>query len=174
MHIGSSSRAPSTSDDAPLLVTSVLTSQNSEAAFADWLSSGLLARFPSLRIALSEGQVGWIPYILERLDSGWDRAAKFDRHLRDRIPERPSSYMAGRVFGCIFDDAAGLRNRDVIGMSQIMFETDYPHADSTFPNSRQVAAKMISEAGLDEQEAWSLVRGNAINCYGLSRFGITS
>jgi predicted TIM-barrel fold metal-dependent hydrolase len=174
MHIGSSSRAPVTSDDAPILVTSVLTSQNSEAAFADWLSSGLLATFPSLRIVLSEGQVGWMPYILERLDSGWDRSAKFDRHMRDRIPERPSSYMAGRVFGCIFDDAVGLRNRDVIGMSQIMFETDYPHADSTFPNSRQVAEKMIAEAGLNDQEARSFVRGNAISCYGLSRFGITS
>jgi predicted TIM-barrel fold metal-dependent hydrolase len=174
MHIGSSSRAPVTSDDAPILVTSVLTSQNSEAAFADWLSSGLLASFPSLRIVLSEGQVGWIPYILERLDSGWDRSAKFDRHMRERIPERPSSYVAGRVFGCIFDDAVGLRNRDAIGMAQIMFETDYPHADSTFPNSRQVAEKLISEAGLNDQEAWSFVRGNAINCYGLSRFGITS
>jgi hypothetical protein len=94
--------------------------------------------------------------------------------MRDRIPERPSSYMAGRVFGCIFDDAVGLLNRDVIGMSQIMFETDYPHADSTFPNSRQVAEKMIAEAGLNDQEARSFVRGNAISCYGLSRFGITS
>ena len=118
--------------------------------------------------------MGWIPYILERLDSGWDRSAKFDRHMRERIPERPSSYVAGRVFGCIFDDAVGLRNRDAIGMAQIMFETDYPHADSTFPNSRQVAEKLISEAGLHDQDAWSFVRGNAINCYGLSRFGITS
>lgn len=174
MHIGSSSRAPATSDDAPLLVTSVLTSQNSEAAFADWLSSGLLAKFPSLRIVLSEGQVGWIPYILERLDSGWDRSAKFDRYMREKLPQRPSSYLPGRVFGCIFDDAVGLRNRDAIGITQIMFETDYPHADSTFPSSRSTAEWLIEDAGLNGQEAWSLVRGNAISCYRLGRIGISA
>jgi len=58
-------------------------------------------------------------------------------------------------------------------MSQIMFETDYPHSDSTFPRSREVAEKTAQEAGLNEQETYQLLRGNAIECFGLERFGIT-
>jgi len=74
----------------------------------------------------------------------------------------------------VFDDIHGLASRDAIGMSQIMFETDYPHAESSFPNSREVAEKLVAAAGLDDYETWQLVRGNAIECYDLGRFGIST
>jgi predicted TIM-barrel fold metal-dependent hydrolase len=77
------------------------------------------------------------------------------------------------VYGCVFDDVVGLKLRDQIGMDQIMFETDYPHGDSTWPNSRDVLEKTVKEAGLDEQETYQLARGNAIACYDLARVGIT-
>ena len=67
-----------------------------------------------------------------------------------------------RIYGCIFDDEIGLANRDVIGMDQICFETDYPHADSTFPHSKATAEKICSEAGLNEEETYKFIRGNAI------------
>jgi predicted TIM-barrel fold metal-dependent hydrolase len=173
MHIGSSSKLPMTSPDAPIAVTIALTAQNAEAAFADWLMSGKLSRFPKLRIAFSEGQAGWIPFVLERLESIWERSINFEKELRERVPEPPSSYIPGRIYSCIFDDLHGLASRDVIGMDQIMFETDYPHNDSTFPHSKEVASKHVAAAGLTEHETWKLMRGNAIECYGLQRFGIT-
>jgi hypothetical protein len=89
------------------------------------------------------------------------------------LPNPPTSYIRGRVYGCIFDDEAGLAMRDRIGMDQICFETDYPHADSTFPNSEAVALEICSKAGLDEAETYKLLRGNAIQAFGLERFGIT-
>jgi len=174
MHIGSSSKMPTTSMDAPLAVTIALTAQNAEGAFADWLMSGKLARFPNLRIAFSEGQAGWIPFVLQRLESIWERSIKFEKALRERVPDPPSSYVRGRIYFCIFDDLHGLRSRDIIGMDQIMFETDYPHNDSTFPHSKEVATKHVAEAGLTVDETWKLVRGNAIACYGLERYGITA
>jgi hypothetical protein len=58
-------------------------------------------------------------------------------------------------------------------MDQICFETDYPHADSTFPRSKQVATEICTKAGLDQDEVYKLVRGNAIHAFGLERFGIT-
>ena len=80
---------------------------------------------------------------------------------------------SGEVAG-IFDDDTGLRNRDVIGMDQICFETDYPHADSTFPHSKKVASDICTQAGLSEEETWKFLRGNAIRCFGLdARYGIT-
>jgi predicted TIM-barrel fold metal-dependent hydrolase len=172
MHIGSSSRMPSTSPDAPFIVSSVLTFQNAMGSLLDWIFSGTLDRFPRLTIAFAEGQVGWMPYVLERADKLW--AERSDNSFGTALPNPPSSYVPGRIYGCIFDDATGLRNRDVIGMDQICFETDYPHADSTFPHSREVLAKISSEAGLSGDELYKFARGNAIRAFGLSRFGITS
>ena len=173
MHIGSSSTVMTTSADAPLACTMTLTNVGSMGALADWLTSGVLARFQDLRIVLAEGQVGWMPFLLERVDNVWERAAKWEPAFAERVPERPSSYM-NRVYGCIMNDVHGLASRDLIGMSQIMFEIDYPHVESEFPHSRETAEKLVANAGLSEHEAWQLVRGNAIDCYGLSRFGITA
>jgi hypothetical protein len=173
MHILSGSKMTITSPDAPLLVPIALTAQNAQASFADWLCSGKLVQFPNLRIAFSEGQAGWMPFLIERLDSAWERSSGFDKSIREMLPEPPSSYIAGRVFTCIFDDLHGLESRDKIGMGQFLFETDYPHNDSTFPHSKEVAAKHVAAAGLSEHETWQLMRGNAIALYGLERFGIT-
>ena len=172
MHIGSSSKLTITSPDAPLSVVLALTAQNSQSAFVDWLLSGILPRHPKLKIALSEGQIGWMPFMLERADSIWERGDVFESDMLSRVPNRPSSYMS-QVFGCIFDDLHGLESRDIIGMDQIMFEVDYPHADSTFPHTLRTAEKLVSNANLNEQEAWQLLRGNAIECYGLQRVGVT-
>ena len=173
MHIGSSSKLPATSPDAPTLVTVALTHENSAHALVDWLLSGALVRHPDLRICLSEGQAGWMPFVLERLDSIWERGTEYEKDIRERVPEPPSSYLAGRVFATIFDDVHGLQSRDKIGMDQVMFEIDYPHADSTFPHSRQTAEKLVSRGGLDQDEAYKFIRGNAIRCYRLDRYGVT-
>ncbi len=59
-------------------------------------------------------------------------------------------------------------------MGQIMFETDYPHGDSSWPDSKAVATQLFVDAGLDDDETYRFLSGNAIECYGLERFGITS
>jgi hypothetical protein len=137
----------------------------------DYIFSGTLERFPELKIAYSEGQVGWMPYVLERADKLW--AERGDNSFGTSLPRPPTSYLPGRVYGCIFDDEIGLRNRDIVGIDQICFETDYPHADSTFPESKQVAIDICTKAGLDDGEIYKLLRGNAISAFGLERFGIT-
>jgi predicted TIM-barrel fold metal-dependent hydrolase len=174
MHIGSSSRQPQTSPGAPIISMVPLTTELSVHCLIDWLLSGILERQKEVKIALSEAQVGWMPFILDRLDSAWRRSKNYDPSIYALLPQPPSHYIANRVFACVFDDAVGLANRDHIGMSQIMFETDYPHADSTFPESKQVAEKMIAESGLSSEEALQFLRANAIACYDLQRFGIQS
>jgi len=173
LHIGSSSTFPVTSFDAPRTVSLALTYQGSSHALADWLTSGVLERFGTLRMALSEGQVGWMPFLLERMHRVWEERPVYGE-LQNRLTRPPSSYLPGRIFGCVFDDVIGLKLRSEIGMEQIMFEVDYPHGDSTWPNSVAVFERNVAEAGLDEQEAYLLARGNAIKCYGLGRYGITA
>jgi predicted TIM-barrel fold metal-dependent hydrolase len=172
MHIGSSSRMPATSPDAPFIVSSTLTFSNAMGSMLDFIFSGTLERFPELVIAYSEGQVGWMPYVIERADKLW--AERGDNSFGTSLPHKPSSYLHHRVYGCVFDDEVGLRNRDLVGMDQICFETDYPHADSTFPHSKKVAADIVTQAGMSEEETWKFLRGNAIRCFGLdARYGIT-
>jgi hypothetical protein len=90
------------------------------------------------------------------------------------LEKPPSAYVADQVYGCIFDDETGLALRERIGMSRICFETDYPHADGTFPHSAKVAADICAASGLDDDDTYALLRGNAIAAFGLERFGITA
>jgi predicted TIM-barrel fold metal-dependent hydrolase len=175
MHIGSSSRMPRTSQDAPFIVSSTLAFQNCMGSVLDFVFSGVLHRFPGLTLAYSEGQVGWMPYLLERADKLWaQRSGNSFGSNGVTLDKPPSAYVRAQVYGCIFDDETGLELRDRVGMSQICFETDFPHADGTFPHSRQVATDICAAAGLDAGETYALLRGNAITAFGLQRFGITA
>jgi predicted TIM-barrel fold metal-dependent hydrolase len=162
MHIGSSSSVPVTSADAPPQVTTVLTFENSGAALADWLFSGQLVKHPTLKIAFSEGQVGWVPYVLERADDVWEQHRGWQG---SRLPEPPSTYYYRQMYTCFFNDRVGMRLLDVVGEDNVTFEVDYPHTDSTWPDSRKVAEDCLR--GLTEEQVWKAVRGNAIRMLSL-------
>ncbi|MEZ5171465.1 MAG: amidohydrolase family protein [Acidimicrobiia bacterium] len=168
MHIGSSSTDPKASPDAPEGVGGTLAFNNSMASLADWLFSGKLIEFPELKLAYSEGQIGWIPYALERADTVWDQHDSW-QHSKERIPEPPSSYYYGRVFGCFTADRVGLFNLETAGVDNICFEVDYPHTDTTWPNSKEYVEKMITDSGLDDEAAYKVLRGNAIRMLDLDR-----
>lgn len=166
LHIGSSSRVVTTSTDAPSAVGTAMLFTNAVASFIDLLLSGVLARFPDLKVAYSEGQIGWMPFVLERLDNIWRKHRGGDwAELDPSVTEPPSSYMPGRVFGCFIDDQFGLASRHVIGVDQITFETDYPHQESLWPRSIDKVAALAGEIPADELER--IVRGNAIELFGL-------
>jgi predicted TIM-barrel fold metal-dependent hydrolase len=169
MHIGSGSRMPSTSDDAPMMVQSTATFTNCMLSMCDWLFSGVFVRFPDLKIAYSEGQIGWIPYVLERADHVWNENRGSTG--AENVPEPPSSYFADHVFGCFFSDQFGLDNLDAIGVDNVMFECDYPHQDSTWPHTRKLAEEMTRD--LDPSIVRKIMRGNAIELYGLEARGLS-
>ena len=159
MHIGSSSRMPAASPDAPPAVQATLSFNNAMASLSDFLFSGVLVRFPRLKLAYSEGQIGWIPYILERADDVW-REHRAWGGVRDIVPEPPSTYYYRQVFGCFFRDRHGLESLHRVGIDNTTFETDYPHTDSTWPETKRVAKEMM--AGLADDVISKIVRGNAI------------
>jgi predicted TIM-barrel fold metal-dependent hydrolase len=164
MHIGSSSKMPSTSVDAPAAVGSSLTHINAELSMTDFLFSGLFERFSNLKVAYSEGQIGWIPYLLHRMDVVWEDNRGWGG-VADKVPNPPSTYFPDHVFGCFFDDPNGLKLIDEIGADNITYESDYPHSDSTWPNTAQLALEQM--AGLSDEQIWKVVRGNAIKLFGL-------
>jgi predicted TIM-barrel fold metal-dependent hydrolase len=159
MHIGSGSKLATTSDDAPGGVVNTLTFLNSCMSLTDWLLSGAFIRFPSLTISYAESQIGWLPYLLERIDQGWSTARSWNE-IYEVIPEPPSSYFSRNVYACFFDDKHGVESLSSIGAGRVLFETDYPHTDSTWPNSQEVAERLLK--GLPADEIEMILRGNAI------------
>ncbi len=168
MHIGSSSKMPSTSADAPAAVGSTLTFANSAYSLVDWLMSGIFTRFPTLQIAYSEGQIGWIPYVLSRADTVWEENRGWGG-VADKVLVPPSEIFRDHVYGCFFDDPHGLRMLDVIGVDRVTYESDYPHSDSTWPRTRDIAEEQMKD--LDRDTIEKLVRGNAITMLGLTPEG---
>ena len=169
MHIGSSSSMPTTSDDAPLATSMSMYAQNAQGSLCDWVFSGSLERFPDITIAYAESQVGWMPFQLERMDAVW----RDGRGDVDHVKTLPSEQVKGRVYGCVFDDLHGLINRDAVGTDHILWETDYPHSDGTFPHSRKIAHELFTAAGMNAEECRMVLRSNAVKAYGLDRFGVT-
>jgi predicted TIM-barrel fold metal-dependent hydrolase len=159
MHIGSGSKMPSTSPDAPAAVGSTLTFANCCFSMVDWLMSGLFTEFTDLKIAYSEGQIGWIPYILERADNVWHENRGWGG-IGDKVLEPPSELFKRHVYGCFFDDPHGLRSIEEIGVDNVTYESDYPHSDSTWPHTAKIAAEQTAD--LPEDVVYKVLRGNAI------------
>lgn len=176
IHFGSSSMVPNTSDDAPIYVSALLSPINLIYATADWLFSGQLERYPNLKICLSEGGIGWIPYILERADYVIEHmpwARRFDAYdytgtqTGDRGPgATPAQLFRDHIFGCFIDDETGIRNLDAIGIDNVMIETDYPHGDGTFPNSQANARRLLSR--LEPVARYKIMQGNARRVFNLT------
>ncbi len=143
MHIGSGSKFMNTSDDAPMGVYVALQGTNSMMAFADWLFSGIFERFPTLRIMLSEGGIGWVPYMLETAD----RSFRYfdDADYPTGTTRLPSETFAEHVYVCFVEDDLGLRWLDELPIDNVMWESDYPHSGSHFPNSRTILATSLAD-----------------------------
>ncbi len=164
MHIGSGSKMPSTSPDAPAAVGSTLTFANCCFSMVDWLMSGLFNTYPDLKIAYSEGQIGWIPYILERADTVWMENRGWGG-VADKVLQPPSELFREHIYGCFFDDPHGVRSIEEIGVDNVTYETDYPHSDSTWPHSLKIAEEQM--IGLSDEVVYKVLRGNAIEMLSL-------
>jgi predicted TIM-barrel fold metal-dependent hydrolase len=137
---------------------------NSAFAMTQMLTSRMFHKFPRLRFALSEGGIGWMPYLLERIDYVWDRHRWYNDINRE-IP--PSELFKDHIFGCFIYDDAGIEARHRIGVDQIMFESDYPHSDSNWPHTRKMLAASLAD--VPDDEARKIVELNARRVYNWPR-----
>ncbi len=163
MHIGSSSKMMPMPPGAPDVVATTLQFSNSYASMADFIFSGVLDRFPGLKLAYSEGQAGWIPYAMERMDHAYLHHTW--GHGEQPMAELPSTYIRRNMFGCIFADRHAIEQSAKIGVDNLMFEVDFPHADGPFPHTLDHLATQFT--GIDADTTYRIVRGNAIRLYSL-------
>jgi predicted TIM-barrel fold metal-dependent hydrolase len=158
LHIGSSSQMVVTSVEAPIDVMITLQPMNMVQAAADLLWSRVLRAYPSLKIAMSEGGIGWIPYFLERADYVYQHHKAWTG--QDFGDQLPSQLFRERITTCFIDDAVGLENRHHVGIDKITWECDYPHSDSTWPHSPERLAKSLS--GIPDDEVAKITHLNAM------------
>jgi predicted TIM-barrel fold metal-dependent hydrolase len=174
MHVGSSSQVPKIAPDAPFMANLAWGATRTSGAMLSWLFSGMFQKFPNLKIALSEGEIGWIPYFLERAEQVLDKqrhwvkkGAQFGDHGvggqvdLDTLDVRAT--FRDHIFGCFIDDTHGIASIGEIGEDNIMCETDYPHSDSTWPDCIGVARHQIAHLAPEVQ--YKLLRGNAERLY---------
>jgi predicted TIM-barrel fold metal-dependent hydrolase len=164
MHIGSGTKVPQTSPDAPVAVQGVMLFGNTVGSMCDFIFSGVLHRFPDLKLLYAESQIGWIPFLLERADDLWLTHRAWAESQR-YCPEPPSTYYRRQITSCFFKDRLGVELLERVGVDNIAFETDYPHQDGTWPRSREAAAEQFGD--LDERVIRQIARGNAIRLLGL-------
>ena len=126
-------------------------------------AAGVLQRHPNLKFVLAECGIGWLAWFLTLLD---ELNAKRHMWQTPRLELQPSEFFKRQGYATFGDDALGLRNRDVTGVECLLWGTDYPHDEGTFPHSREVIARTFK--GIPEGEARKMVCDNAARLYGFA------
>jgi predicted TIM-barrel fold metal-dependent hydrolase len=155
IHIGTSGVVPMPSPDANFTIGIALSPMASQSTCTDLIMSEIPRRFPNIKFAMSEGGIGWVPFALERADRSWERH-RFWAELGD-VP--PSEAFARNIWVCFIDERMGLEARHHIGIDKIMWECDYPHADTPWPNSQRDVGQAVK--GIPDDEVALLTHGNA-------------
>jgi AcrR family transcriptional regulator/predicted TIM-barrel fold metal-dependent hydrolase len=137
LHTGASAWAPLPSPDPPFELFPTLFPVNAIVAAAEWLWSGIPLRFPELRIALSEGGMGWVPMLIDRVDYVVEHSASGTESVSWRSELKPSEVLRRNFWFCSIDDPSVVPIIDRIGVEHVLVESDYPHADSTWPDTQQ-------------------------------------
>ncbi|KWX67096.1 amidohydrolase family protein [Mycobacterium sp. NAZ190054] len=146
----------------------IMGAQMTAMTFNDLLSNGVFARFPTLKVALSEGGIGWIPFYMDRADR------HVEQHVWTDVPGAsemlPSEVLQKNTLGCFITDRSSLRIRDRIGVDSIAWECDYPHSDSTWPLSPEMLWDELKEAECTDEEIHKITWQNSCRFF---RFDLT-
>jgi predicted TIM-barrel fold metal-dependent hydrolase len=132
-------------------------------SMCDMIFSGVFERHPRLTLAIVEFELSWAPHLLTTMDYTY-RERHEEAIYRFKGDVRPSDFFHRNVVLSFQEDAVGIRLRDVIGVDNIMWGSDYPHSESTFPRSRKILAEIL--AGVPEHEQAKIVGATTARVYG--------
>jgi predicted TIM-barrel fold metal-dependent hydrolase len=138
LHNGSSQWTAARSPNAPLELYTSLFPVNALVTAADWLWARIPTRFPDIKIAFSEGGISWVPMLIDRIDYVLDHSA-VGSHGWDDPNVSPTDALRRNFCFCTIDISSTIALRDHIGIDHICIESDYPHADSTWPDTQASA-----------------------------------
>ena len=160
MHLGG--RIPRFGEKQHFLPDLVMSKVAMAEPVAIMIYNGIFQRFPKLRLVIVESGVGWLAWMAEYMDRTWERQRFWtDSTLRDK----PSVYMDQNVYGSFIHDRIGILNRHLPGARNIMWSSDYPHSETSFPHSRAVIERDFE--GVPEQDVRAIVCETARRVYGV-------
>jgi hypothetical protein len=154
--------------EAPIDVMISLQPINMVQAAADLVWSPILRKYKDLRFALSEGGIGWIPYALERIDYVYEHHRKWTG--QDFGDQLPSQVFKDRVITCFIDDTFGVQNRQYMNVDNITWECDYPHSDSTWPQSPEALMKALDD--VPDEDIDKMTHLNAMKHFQFDPFSV--
>jgi predicted TIM-barrel fold metal-dependent hydrolase len=160
LHLGSSSTRPSVSSDTPVTVTGLLWPAQTMGAAADWVFSKAAVRFPEIKFVLSEGGIGWVAMLRERMERGQrvrGAAMDWDADLT------PAEILMRNFWFCAIDEPRSMDQRHHIGVDRIMLEVDYPHSDTSWPHTQAAVGEMMQ--GLPAGDIARITHQNAAGVY---------
>jgi predicted TIM-barrel fold metal-dependent hydrolase len=137
-----------------------------EKSFSILILSGVLERFPRLKIVSAENNCGWLPYYLQRMDRGFARFGPSGTVTPwpTKLTLKPSEYFRRQMYCTFIDDSFGVASRHWIGVDNVMWSSDYPHTASTWPHSRDIIERDFKD--VSEVEKRKIVRENVAQLYG--------
>jgi predicted TIM-barrel fold metal-dependent hydrolase len=145
---------------------STVTPHEIEKSFSILILSGVLERFPRLKIVSAENNCGWLPYYLQRMDRGFARFGPSGTVTPwpTKLTLKPSEYFRRQMYCTFIDDSFGVASRHWIGVDNVMWSSDYPHTASTWPHSRDIIERDFKD--VSEVEKRKIVRENVAQLYG--------
>lgn len=152
IHIGTGGGVPVPSDQTTYLAYNSMLAFDTMRFTADLLFSPVVAKFPTIKFALSEGGIGWIPFLLERFEDVYSRQRAW---TGDDLGSglSPTDVFRRNFVSCFIRDRVGIEMRDRIGVETICWEMDYPHSDSSWPDAPEQLAAQLAGCTRDEVEA---------------------
>ena len=124
---------------------------------------GVFERFPKLRVGAVETELGWVPHFLNQLDYAYTQRPRRTNWFDFKNDVLPSEFFHRNVFLSFQEDSLGIRLRDIIGVDNLQWGSDYPHVEGTFPRSRQILEEILAEC--TEEEKAKIAGGNAERVY---------
>ena len=133
-----------------------------ERAMAGLIWGAVAKRYPRLRFVLAEGGIGWLASVLRTMDHYW---SDHQHWMEPKTDELPSTYFKRQFWATFEDDRAGILTRELVGLDRLLWGSDYPHTEGTFPYSQEQVTQDF--LGVPEGEVYQMVAGNATTLYGL-------
>ncbi|MGV9633116.1 amidohydrolase family protein [Nocardia rhamnosiphila] len=168
VHIGSSGKLSIPATDSPPDVMITLQPMNIVSAAADLLWSRPVKEYSDLKIGLSEGGTGWIPYFLERIDRTFEMHSTWT--MQDFGGKLPSEVFREHFLTCFISDPIGVRLRHEIGIDNIAWEMDYPHSDSMWPGAPEELNSVFEAEHVTDDEIQKMTHLNAMKWYSFDPF----
>jgi predicted TIM-barrel fold metal-dependent hydrolase len=160
IHLGA--RVPRFGDKRHFLADMPMSKLGMAEPVAIFIFNAIFQRFPDLKIASVESGVGWFAFLAEYMDRTWEKQRFW---TESPLTEAPSYYMERNVYGVFLQDRTGILTRDLPGAKNIMWASDYPHSETTFPRSREIILRDFE--GVPAEATRDIICNRAREFYGL-------